>query len=298
MTIRILAAILCVVFASLEGLGAKHSDGLKPRWLTSSLPKPLSPGYIFITAQGTGNTLDDARQRALVNLTTKLEHERGLDITSTIKVSERTTRTDNSISSYSTQTYDMQCTENGKNITLVTRVIDEYWDYSGGIYTVDQLYTVNDRNAPASAGSYADRISLTTRYGVSPVLMSLVPGAGQMYKGTAVKGGIIMGGAVACIAGIVTSQVMYNSYVNKRIEYPQHFDFYNKKATDWSNIRNVCIGVGAALYLYNLVDAAVAPGRRRVLVNRDAHFSYSVAPVYIPDFYGAPAAGLALNISF
>ncbi len=298
MSRRIIAAALLLLMSWTAMLGADYSDGMKPRWLTSSLPQPVSPGYIFISAQGTGATLDEARQRALVNLTARLEHERGLDITSRIKVSEQSTRAGGRNSSAVSQTFDLECTEKGKQITLVTRVIDEYWKYDNGIYTVDQLYTVNDRNAPQGTGSYADRIRLTTRYGAAPVFMSLIPGAGQIYKGSTLKGGLIMGGAVVCITGIVTGQVMHNSYVNKRTEYPKHFDFYNRKATDWGNVRNVFIGVGAALYVYNLIDAAISPGRRRVIVERNPSVSYSLSPVMIGDIYGNPGAGLALNITF
>lgn len=298
MSDRIITAVALLILSWVATMAAEYSDNLKPRWLTSSLPQPESPGYIFISAQGTGTTLEEARQRALVNLTAKLEHERGLDISSKITVSERSTRAQGSRSSAVTQTFDLECTEGGKHITLVTRVIDEYWKLYDGIYTVDQLYTVNDHNAPAGSGSYADRISLTTRYGAAPVLMSLIPGAGQIYKGSNVKGGLIMGGAVVCIAGIVTGQVMHNSYINKRIEYPKHFDFYNRKATDWGNVRNVFIGVGAALYVYNLIDAAIAPGRRRVVVERNRSVSLSLSPILIDDHYGNPGAGLALNISF
>lgn len=293
---KITALIITVMAACcLTMSAAEKSDGMKPRWMTSSLPTPQSHGYIFVSAQGRGATLDEARQRALVNLTTKLEHERGLRITSTLGVESNATRSGGRRSGTSTQTYTMQCTERDKQITLTTRVIDEYWECSDGGCTITQLYTVNDQNA--SGGSYSDRITLTTRYGAAPVFMSLIPGVGQIYKGSTLKGGLIIGGAAICIAGIVTGQVMHNSYVNKRTEYPVHFDFYNKKATDWGNIRNVFAGVGAALYIYNLIDAAVAPGRRQVKVSKNT-VSYTLAPSPMTDNFGNIGAGLALNINF
>ena len=36
--------------------------------------------------------------------------------------------------------------------------------------------------------------------------------------------------------------------------------------SNWAIGRNVCIGAAAALYAYNIVDAIVAPGARRVVV--------------------------------
>lgn len=63
-------------------------------------------------------------------------------------------------------------------------------------------------------------------------------------------------------------------------EYPKFHDFYNNKATTWKNVRNVAIGVGAGLYIYNLIDAAVAPGRRRVIVSKGKNYNYSFIPTW------------------
>ncbi|MDE6316619.1 MAG: hypothetical protein K2L71_09205 [Muribaculaceae bacterium] len=294
---NLLSICIFLIAASAVCLAAEKSDGLKPRWMVSSVPSAKSPGYVFVSAQGRGATLDEARQRALVNLTAKLEHERGLEITSTVSVDKTASRASGgSRSSTTSQSYSMQCTERGKQITLTTRVVDEYWERANGIYTVTQLYTVNDQNA--AGGSYADRITLTSRYGGGPVFMSLIPGAGQFYKGSNVKGGLIMGGAVVCGAGIVAAEALRSSYANKCIEYPRDFDFYNKRSTDWRNVRNVCIGVGVALYVYNLIDAAVAPGRRQVKVSRGKIASFSLAPVPMSDPCGTPGAGLAFSIGF
>ena len=131
----------------------EKSDGMKPRWMTSSLPVPESPGYIFIAAQGSGTNLDEASQRALVNLTTKLEHERGLEISSMLTVDSRATRNKGVRTSDSNQTYTMTCTEQGKRITLIMRVIDEYWERRDNDYVITQLFTVNDQNV-SGTGSY------------------------------------------------------------------------------------------------------------------------------------------------
>lgn len=277
---------------------AEKSDGAKPRWMISALPEPKSEGYIFVMAQGRGASLEEARQRALVNLTSKLEHERGLTISSKISVDSKSSRYGSKRESSSLQTYSMECRENDKKITLITRIIDEYWEYSNGSYTVTDLFTVNDSNV-LSGGSYSDEIYLTTHYGCAPVFMSLIPGVGQLYKGSTLKGSLILGGAAVCACGIITGQVMHNSYATKRAEYPQHFDFYNRRAADWSNIRNVFIGIGSALYLYNLIDAAVAPGRRQVKIRKgNMNASVAVFPAALTDPSGNFSAGLAVNITF
>lgn len=286
--------LLWIMLAVLASAGVvnctEKSDALRPRWMTHSLPVPKSSGYIFLAAQGKGATLDAARQAALVNLTTKLEHERGLTISSEIKRSSTATRTKDSRTQTSTQTYTFNCHERDKNITITARVVDEYWERNRGEYTVTELYTVNDNNAGAGTGSYNDNIKLTTSYGALPVVYSLIPGMGQFYKGSNLKGGLILGGAAICAAGIILSESTRHSYAVKRVEYPEHFDFYNKKVKNWEIGRNVAVGVGAALYVYNLIDAAVAPGRRKVKVSRATSPHYSFMPYASDNQFGVTMA--------
>lgn len=46
----------------------------------------------------------------------------------------------------------------------------------------------------------------------------IVPGWGQMYKGSTVKGLCILGGEVALAAGIIVSENLRSSYVKKMHE--------------------------------------------------------------------------------
>ena len=267
---------LVALIAVFSSVAADRSDKMKPRWVTSALPTPKSPGYTFLSSQGSGKSLEEARQMALVNLTSKLETERGLVISSTLKVSKTASR--NSGLRKNSE-FTLEASEKGKQIDLVCRVIDEYWEEKYGTYFVTELFTVNDTSRPGQ-GSYNDDIRLTTSYGAAPVFYSLIPGVGQMYKGSTTKGAIILGSAVVVGAGIITAESMRASYIKKMKEYPQHHDFYNNKATTWKNIRNVTLGVGAGLYVYNLIDAAVAPGRRRVIVSKGRSYNYSFVPTW------------------
>ncbi len=280
---------MTMVIAVASAIAADRSDNLKPRWVTSALPTPKSPGYIFISSQGAGKTLEEARQMALVNLTSKLEHERGLVVSSHVKVEKKSER--NSAPRKNSE-FTLEASEKGKQIDLVCRVVDEYWERNHGSYFVTELFTVNDTSRPGQ-GSYNDNIKLTTSYGAAPVFYSLIPGVGQLYKGSTTKGSIILGSAVVVGAGIITAESLRASYIKKMKEYPKHHDFYNNKATTWKNVRNVAIGVGAGLYIYNLIDAAVAPGRRRVVVSKGKSYNYS----FVPTWDGQNAA-LAFNLEF
>ncbi len=268
---------------------ADRSDNMKPRWMTSSLPSPKSPGYFILSAQGSGKTLEEARQRSLYHLTEELESKRGIVTDSEISAKETAER--NSGMKVDSE-FTLKIKEKGKRIDVTCRVIDEYWERKNGQYTVSRLYAVNDPEN-AGVGMKGDSFRKTTSYGAAPVFYSLIPGVGQLYKGSTVKGSVILGSAVVVGAGIITAESMRASYVKKMKEYPKHHDFYNNKATTWKNVRNVAIGVGAGLYVYNLIDAAVAPGRKRVIVTKNRTYNYS----FVPTWDGQNAA-LAFTLEF
>lgn len=288
--ILILFFLLCVhCFVAVNA--QQKSDRLRPRWLTTSLPISKSPSYIFIDASGIGNSLEEARQRAFINLSTKLEHERGIKVNSSVKIKSQAIRENGKRTQQTHQSYQMECTENGKEINMTTRVVDEYWERDTQGYVCYVLYTVTDNNY--TGGSYDDAITLTTSYGARGLFYSLIPGVGQLYKGSKLKGGLIMGGSVACAGMIIVTENQRSSYIKKMQEKPNHKEFYNDKAGNWENIRNGFIGAAAALYVYNLIDAAVAPGRRRVIVKKKQYADFSMVPVWNTDH-----VGMALVMNF
>ena len=271
MKFRYIFLLLILLLSNRFDIEAKTvSDKIKPRWLTSSLPENISPSYIFISASGSGASLEEARQRTLVNLTTKLEHERGIKISSSVKVNSEAQRINGRRTQNTVQTFQMECTEDDKNITLTTRAIDEYWEKSDyGNFICYILYTVSDTNY--TGGSYDDDIKLTSSYGAKGFFMSLIPDVGQLYKGSKMKGACIMGGEILLIGGIIATESLRSSYVKKMNEQPKFFQTYNTKADNCENARNICIGAAAALYVYNLIDAIVAPGAKRVIVKKNRY---------------------------
>lgn len=268
----------CVIIVALSLLSftlnaADKSDKIKPRWITS-LPKPKSNDYSFVLAQGHGVSLDDARRMAFINLTSKLEHERNIVINNTYKGSVNySTETGSS----ENESFSLEAIEKGKEINLTCRVIDEYWEHERNQYLVTALYTVTDSNKPLSS-SYSDEISLKSSYGVLPMVYSLIPGVGQFYKGNYVKGGMFMGGTVAGAVISIFCENQRADYAKKMKEKPQNFDFYRNKKARWTTGRNVALGATTAIYVYNLIDALVAPGGRRVVI-KNRSYNYSLCPV-------------------
>ena len=144
--------------------------------------------------------------------------------------------------------------------------------------------------ASANLAPVFDNGMVLTKYGMRGFVRSLGPGGGQMDKGSTVKGLCILGGEVVLAGAVSATENLRASYRKKMREQPRFFQKYNTKADNWANVRNVCVGAMAAVYVYNLIDAIVAPGARRAVVRRVPLLG--VAPVA---YEGGGGIGLALS---
>ena len=257
-----LTALLC---CQTNIIAKSKSDNLCPQWMTRAVPESHSGTYIFVRAHGEGASLAGARQMAFVNMAQKLEQERGLTVNTSVLSKEKFTQTQSNTNSSYQQEITMEVTENGHRLEIVCREIDDYWEEVDGKYSVDILYTVTDKNA--YGGSYDDQIKVTTSYGAAGFL-SIVPSVAQFYKGSVVKGSLILAGEVAAAGGILLCENTRSLYVKKMHEQPKYAAEYNSLADTWETGRNICIGAAAAIYVYNLIDAFTAKGARRVVVKR------------------------------
>lgn len=79
---------------------------------------------------------------------------------------------------------------------------------------------------------------------------------------------MFLGGTAALAGGMVYCQSCITNSRNLAAQTynPEHLRIYSRRISNLSTARNVCIGAAAALYVWNLVDAVVAPGARRVVV--------------------------------
>lgn len=266
MKTRILSLLCCVavLMCCHTTLYAKEkSDKLKPKWVTHALPESKSGTYFFVKSMGMGATLAGAKQQAFVSMAQMLEQERGLTVNTSVQVMEKITQNQYEHNAEYTQEIEMEVIEKGHQLKIVCREIDQYWIYDDGKYEVHVLYTVADKNR--YGGSYDDKITLTSKYGAAG-LLSVIPSVGQFYKGSYVKGGLILGGEIIAAGGIILCENTRASYIKKMHEQPKYAAEYNSLADSWETGRNICIGVAAAIYVYNLIDALVTPGARRVKV--------------------------------
>lgn len=277
---------LLFLFSVLE-VNARKSDHLKPQWI-SRTPQPTNSTYVFkVVFTDSAEELEGARMASLKELTKNVERDEQVKVSETYNYqSEQNSRNGKDLSNQDSEIYAMKIESEGKILELNYLKIDEYWEqvYENGrvsfkLYT---LYAV----ARKEVRPYFDDVSLTKYYGMQGFARSLVPGWGQMYKGSMTKGLCILGGEVVCIAGIIVSESLRSSYVKKMKEQPKFAKDYNSKADNWENGRNICIGAAAALYVYNLIDAIAAKGAKRVVVKQAGKPSFSLSPAIIDDGCG------------
>ncbi|MDE6105734.1 MAG: hypothetical protein K2F84_01400 [Bacteroidales bacterium] len=172
------------------------------------------------------------------------------------------------------------------NLTVKARIIDEYVQFEAPDYYVVYLLVQTAKNP-----SYDfEKVWVTDRYPFSG--REFVPGMAQIYKGQVGKGVGFIVGEVAFIGGIVASECLRASYVSKMnaTRNVKQRQVYADNANICALSRNISIAGAAAVYVWNIIDGAVAKGRKHVLIG-DARLQF--APYAAPD-----VGGLALSLTF
>lgn len=76
-------------------------------------------------------------------------------------------------------------------------------------------------------------------------------------------------------------------------EQPKYASEYNSRADSWETGRNICIGAAAALYVYNIIDAFVSDGAKRVLVKGKNNSNFSFVP-----YLDIKSSGISMRLNF
>lgn len=262
--------ILLVLLLSVPGitLYAQNRRDLKPQWMRR-LPSAYNDTYMFQTVNSSNRSLEEARKLNVSNLLSESGLKTGVVVVST-------TKSDESVSQVWQNGHLTETVTNSTNtinearsgeMTVHAALVDEYWTRNKqGEYELCRLY------AKSELGKMPlyDNWEVTTQYYNCSGLWrsAIVPGWGQMYKGSYLKGGLVMGGLVGCIAGVVFTESQRGVYLAKvgKTHDVNAKKSYINSASNLATGRNVCIGAAAAVYVYGLIDAIVAPGARRVVV--------------------------------
>lgn len=239
-----------------------NAQGLAPQWKNGYFEE-LDNSYIEVVS-GSGRTIDEARSKAVNDVVSRRNLASGASLN--VKVTDGQISTD----------------ANGR-LTVKSRIIDEYVEENYGEYRV-WLLTQTAKNPSYSFES----VTITDSYPFSA--RCLVPGMQQLYKGQTVKGISFIGAEVLTVGGIIVSESMRADYSNKASVERNATRKTNliDNANTMQNVRNICIGAAAAVYVWNVVDAIVSKGGKRVVL-ADA----SLVPYASPDGFG-----LAFNYRF
>lgn len=264
----IIVAMAGLIICPAIAFSQNSSDPLKPQWM-HKLPNPTNSTYIFQIVSASAFSLDDARKQTVLNLIDDTGMKSGVAIVSEHTSRERVSQVWKNGRLTELVTNDLETNTKAKSdeMTLHASLIDEYWTRDNtGTFHLTRLYAKSELGRMP----LYDNILLTTSYASDPATwgLSLIPGAAQMHKGSYLKGGLIMGGTVALAAGALVAENLRN--VNKgKISQTHSADVkiqYNDRVNTCATVRNVCLGGLAAAYIYNIVDAFVAPGARRIIV--------------------------------
>jgi hypothetical protein len=172
-----------------------------------------------------------------------------------------------------------------QTFTLSMLKADEYYEYSG-VYQVWQLYEVNIRGDAFKAIA----VETTDRYGISAGWRSaILPSWGQFYKGKTGKGVLFLTTEVAAVGSIVYFEMKHSDNIRLSQETTNLsvIKEYRDRADKWALYRNAAIGVAAGIYLWNVLDAALAKGKIHY-VSDNMHFNVS-------ETNGMLMYGLAIN---
>lgn len=262
----------------------------KPKWIDNT-PKELNHTYKFVEVVSSGSSLESARADAKSKLEDDTQLQEGIRVyrkTRDNTMIDKSRQNGGKLQESKNQHIEIETVVDGEKFDLQAVRVDEYIDKYNGDITLHTLFMVALCDDPVF-----DRTYLTTSYGVTPVVMSIIPGLGQWYKGSKVKGICMFGAEAIAVAGIIFTDNQRASYIKKAKEHPKFAVEYSNRADSWETGRNICIGVAAGIWVYNIVDAIVAKGARRVVVSRADGGGLSIAP-YV-DFTGATGISLAYN---
>ena len=249
--IVLLFAFLVLAIACVYG----NNDGRRPRWL-SEVPVASNGTFEYKVVTVYAQTPSEAKGLVPQEITHYVETTQKVQITSVSKISSEIYNGDVSEET----SFNMMAIVEGDPVNVVVKIIDEYQEAKDGQGIFYFLCAVG--NPKASAVNF-DKVQITDKYGAKGFWRSaILPGWGQMYKGSTGKGIAILGAEVVAVGGIVAFESMRASYVTKIHTQPQFAQQYASKASNCKNIRNGFIAGAAAVYVYNLIDAIAAPGAR------------------------------------
>lgn len=254
--------IFVLVFLLLPQMADAKSDRLKPLWIKKA-PESFSPNVAIVPVIVYSTDSQALPAKALSALTYKLPSDWNVSTSVTSADTDSVELSLRKIGGESVHAGKINVTADGGNVAVKCALIDEYQDSKYGMLRYHALYQV----AKTEDTSFLETF-LTHEYGAKKAVLSIVPGLGQFSKGDQLKGGLFLGGCAAGAVGVVITESQRKAYISQ-MSQTHDANILRQLDARQKNMgiaRNVCLGATAAIYLWNLIDAAVAPGARRVVI--------------------------------
>ncbi|MDR2810779.1 MAG: DUF5683 domain-containing protein [Tannerellaceae bacterium] len=238
--------------------GASHPDKLP--WVDGEFPAKRG-AFEYHVARGEGATLSGARNDAFSGLLADLGNQAGVtvnsqtiaEIKSSLNYNAGSENYQESTSNVTTHRIDRE----GFKASFTK--VSEYYEYALGRYLLWELYEVS-----AGAAFTAVIPEYTTHYGGSALWRSMIiPGWGQFHKKKVTKGVIMLTAEVAAISGLAFCELRRSDNWRKSTETTNVniAKEYRNRADSWELRRNIFVGAAAGVYLWNVLDAAMAKGK-------------------------------------
>ena len=256
--------LLCTLFPLLS-MGQSAYSGESPDW-TKGYFKEMPNSYVEVVS-AFGYDLKEARDKAAKEAIHRRSLATGAE--ASVRIIGDEVKVDSN-----------------HDVIVKARIVDEYIHHTSRGYTVYLLI----QTAKNPTYQY-EPVAVSEDYPFSARVF--VPGMAQIHKGSVTKGTLFISGECLFVAGIVTGQLLADNYYQKSLI--EKYDAKTRKAyIDRANaslmVRNISIAGAAAIYVWNVIDGAVAKGNKHIVVGNAA---LAMTP-YVDPY----SAGLAFNITF
>ena len=263
------------------------SDDVRPSWVDKS-EKALNAmrtndTYVFKVLRTEDTDLTRLRAERFDPLFEYLAGEYGAN-PSTMAV--------DSLSTGGLSTYRIRFQTPSGPASVLARLVEVYEsiDYNvveDPVFEYCQLYAIGRKDADVVFDQFKRREVNRSLAG----LMSVVPGAGQLYKGNKGKGYALLGTSLACAGAAVASQYKMVEWRNMMDKDPGNKASWESKSIAMKKQRNVLLGAIGCLSAFSIFDAIVGDEIPRIVVSGSDGTKVSVAPSYY-------SAGIALHVDF
>lgn len=304
-------ARLLALFVLLSATCASVSAQDKPRWITkgvASLEKERSnDSYTFREFEIFGGDIDLLRKERFNPLVDYLANTFGADsasaqVTLLSASSPRPATLNDAEGDRSVQAEYRVTFSAPMPMTFYAKLVDEYVSFDENVdmsfdYTLYQLFAIS--STADGAVPQFDDYSYSRKYNTRALALSIVPGLGQMYKGHNAKGWVIIGGEVVFVGAAIYSQIRQHNYSDDAKNASDAIaPSYRSKSKSWRQVRDVAIVGACGLYVYNLLDAALSKGARKVVVNKASGTRLALSPSVMADPMASPAPAVTMSLTF